>query len=83
MPPMLIQVGSREIFLGDAARLAEKARRAGVDVSLRVFDGLFHLFHMHWSIEDTKAAFDDIASFIERTTHAALLSSANSARASA
>lgn len=68
MPPMLIQVGSREIFLGDSARLAEKARRAGVDVNLRVFDGLFHLFHMHWSIEDTKAAFEDIADFVQRTT---------------
>ena len=71
MPPLLIHVGSREIFLGDGARLAEKARRAGVDVSLRVFDGLFHLFHMHWQIEDTKAAFSDIADFVKRTTRGA------------
>jgi acetyl esterase/lipase len=69
-PPTLVHVGSREIFLGDSARLAEKARRAGVDVSLRVFDGLFHLFHLHWRLEDTKAAHEDIAAFIERTTGA-------------
>ncbi len=72
MPPMLIHVGSREIFLGDSARLAEKARRASVDVSLRVFDGLFHLFHLHWGLEETKAAHQDIAAFVARTAGAAL-----------
>lgn len=71
LPPMLIHVGSREIFLGDSARLAEKARRAGVDVSLRVFDGLFHLFHLHWELEDAKAAHHDIAAFVARTAGAA------------
>ena len=40
-------------------------------MSLRVFDGLFHLFHMHWQIEDTKAAFSDIADFVKRTTRGA------------
>ncbi|MEE2690892.1 MAG: alpha/beta hydrolase [Pseudomonadota bacterium] len=65
-PPMLIHVGSRDVLLGDSARLAERARRAGVDVSLRVFDGMFHLFHMHWSLEDARAAFEDIAHFIAR-----------------
>lgn len=66
MPPMLIQVGAREVFLGDAARLAEKARRAGVDVKLRVFDGMFHLFHMQWSLDEAKAAHDDAATFVRR-----------------
>lgn len=66
MPPLLIQVGAREVFLGDAARLAEKARRAGVDVKLRVFDGMFHLFHMQWSLDEAKAAHEDAAAFIRR-----------------
>ena len=73
MPPLLIHVGSREVLLGDSARLAEKARRAGVDVTLRVFDGLFHLFHMHWSLDEVKAAFEDIAAFIAKTTGAPAL----------
>lgn len=64
LPPLLVQVGSREVLLGDSARLAEKARRAGVDVALRVFDGMFHLFHMHWSLDEAKAAHQDIAAFI-------------------
>lgn len=66
LPPALVHVGTREILLGDAARFAEKARRAGGDVSLRVFDGMFHLFHQHWRLEETKAAHADIAAFIAR-----------------
>lgn len=70
LPPMLIHAGTREVFLGDSARLAEKARRAGVNVTLRVFDGLFHLFHLHWAMEDAKAAHQDIADFVIKATGA-------------
>lgn len=66
LPPTLIHVGTREVLLGDSARFAEKARRAGVDVSLRVFDGMFHLFHQHWSLAETKAAHQDVADFAAR-----------------
>ncbi|WP_411816402.1 alpha/beta hydrolase [Hyphococcus sp. DH-69] len=64
LPPTLIHVGSREILLGDAARFAEGLRRAGVQSTLRVFDGMFHLFHMHWALEEAKEAHADIAHFI-------------------
>lgn len=66
LAPTLIHVGTREILLGDSARFAEKARRAGVDVSLRVFDGMFHLFHQHWRLGEAKAAHQDISDFIAR-----------------
>jgi acetyl esterase/lipase len=65
LPDMLIHVGSREGLLGDSARLSEKARQAKVPVTLRVFDGMFHLFHMHWSLPETKAAHEDIADFLK------------------
>lgn len=65
LPPMLIHVGTREVCLGDAARLAEKLRQADSPSILRVFDGMFHLFHMHWSLEETKNAYNDIAHFVE------------------
>ncbi len=65
LPPVLIHAGLREVLLGDAARFAELARSAGVDATLRVYDGMFHLFHMHWSLAETKAAHADIADFIK------------------
>lgn len=42
LPPMLIQVGSNEVILSDATGFAEKAKSAGVDVTLEVWDGMQH-----------------------------------------
>ncbi len=64
MPGVLLHVGSREALLGDSARLSEAARRFGVKATLRVFDGMFHLFHLHWSLPEAKSAHEDIADFI-------------------
>ena len=66
LPPVLIHVGTREVLLGDSARFSEKARQAGVDVTLRVFDGMFHLFHQHWRLTEARSAHQDIADFIAR-----------------
>lgn len=66
LPPMMIHAGAREVLLGDAARLAETARRAGVEAVLRVFDGMFHGFHMHWSLDEARAAHADLADFLAR-----------------
>lgn len=66
LPPLLIHVGSRETLLGEAARLADKARRAGVDAALHVFDGMFHLFHMHWRLDEAKRAQEEAAAFVAK-----------------
>lgn len=46
LPPLLIQVGSDEILLSDAHRLAQRARSAGVKVTLDVWEGMWHNWHM-------------------------------------
>lgn len=45
LPPLLIQVGSSEYLLSDAADLNEKARGDGVDVTLEVYEGMQHEWH--------------------------------------
>jgi acetyl esterase/lipase len=45
LPPMVVHVGSEEILLPDAVRLAVNARAAGVPVELRRWDGLWHVAH--------------------------------------
>lgn len=45
LPPLLIHAGNDEIILDDSTRLAEKATAAGVDVTLKVWQGLWHAFH--------------------------------------
>jgi acetyl esterase/lipase len=46
LPPLLLQVGTREILLSDSTRFAEKAQAAGVDVALEIEEGIIHVWHM-------------------------------------
>ena len=46
-PPLYIEVGTREILLDDAKRVAERARSAGVDVELELGEGLTHVWQLH------------------------------------
>ena len=46
LPPMLIQVGASETLLDDSRRLADKAKAAGVDVTLEVWDEMIHLWQL-------------------------------------
>ena len=45
LPPLLIHVGTDEILLDDSLRLAEKVKAAGVDVTLDVWEGMWHFWH--------------------------------------
>lgn len=47
LPPLLIQVGSQEILLNDAQRLAELANRHDVTTRLEIFNSLWHVFQVH------------------------------------
>jgi acetyl esterase/lipase len=44
LPPILLQVGDAEILLSDSTRFAERARTAGVDVTLEVYPQMPHVF---------------------------------------
>jgi monoterpene epsilon-lactone hydrolase len=44
LPPLLIMAGSDETMRDDAVSFAEKARQAGVDVTLRVAEGMGHCY---------------------------------------
>jgi epsilon-lactone hydrolase len=44
LPPILIQVGNHEILLDDSVSFAEKAKEAGVDITLHVWEGMVHCF---------------------------------------
>jgi acetyl esterase/lipase len=46
LPPLLIHAADHDVFLSDATRLAEKARQAGVPVTLKIWPGMWHIFQM-------------------------------------
>lgn len=45
LPAMLIQVGTDEILRDDSLRLAHRAQEAGVEVTLDVWEGMWHVWH--------------------------------------
>jgi acetyl esterase/lipase len=65
LPPILLQVGGDEILLDDSRIFAERARAAGVDATLQVFDGMWHVFQFNApDVPEAQAAMNDIAAFI-------------------
>ncbi len=65
LPPLLIQVGAREILLSDSLRLAYNARAAATPVDLDVWDGMGHLFHAFPELPESKQAYRRIDQFIK------------------
>jgi acetyl esterase/lipase len=66
LPPMLIQVGTRERLLSDSVRLARNARLAGVDVTLDVWDGMWHVWQGNPVIPEAEQATREIGKFFRR-----------------
>ena len=65
LPPLLIHVGGDETMLDDSRIFAEKARAAGVDVTYRLFDGMWHVHHSGApELPEAVAGYNDIAAFI-------------------
>ncbi len=67
LPPLLVQVGSREVFVGEARELAERARDAGVSVTLEVEEGMPHIWHFFASfLPEGQAAIGRVGAFFAR-----------------
>jgi acetyl esterase/lipase len=56
LPPILIQVGSHEILLGDAIQLAGKAAKGDVAITLDVVPGVPHVFQAFAAVLDEGGA---------------------------
>lgn len=67
LPPIHIQVGSKEILLDDAQRFKVKAEEAGLDVEFKLYTGMWHNFQMFSSwFEEGQRALSDLADFAHR-----------------
>ncbi|MCH7999594.1 MAG: alpha/beta hydrolase [Chloroflexi bacterium] len=65
LPPLLIHVGTAEVLLDDATRLAERAKEAGVDVTLEPWDDMIHVFQFFASmLPEGQQAIDRIGEFV-------------------
>ena len=67
LPPILLQVGSHEAILSDSKEFVEKARSAGVDATLEVWEGMQHEWQYAASIlPEGRQAIAHIGDFIAK-----------------
>jgi monoterpene epsilon-lactone hydrolase len=66
LPPLLIQVGSHEVLLSDALRLAARAAISDVPVTLEVTPGVPHVFQAYAGLlDEAGAALDRASDFLK------------------
>ncbi len=69
LPAILIQVGDAEVLLDDSTRLAGVAREAGVEVQMRVWDDMIHVWHLFAPIlPEGQQAISQAGEFIKKHT---------------
>ena len=65
LPPLLVHAGGDETMLDDSRLFVERARAAGVDVTFKIYDGMWHVHHSGApEVPESVAGYNDIAAFI-------------------
>lgn len=65
LPPLLVQVGSDEVLLDDALGLGARARAAGVEVTVREWPAMVHVWHWFLSmLDEAEQAIAEIGNFV-------------------
>lgn len=66
LPPLMIQVGTEELLLDDATRLADKLAEQGGEVQLDIYQGMHHVFQRDIRLDAARHALDSATSFIRQ-----------------
>lgn len=66
LPPLLIQAGRNEVLVDEAARLAARAKAAGVDAQIELYDERLHIFSLFPFLPNAARALDGIRVFVAR-----------------
>jgi acetyl esterase/lipase len=69
LPPLLILVGSAEILLDESTRLADRAKAAGAEVTLEVWEDMIHIWPVFAPVlPEGQQAIERIGEFIREHT---------------
>lgn len=67
LPPLLIQVGEREILFSDSEVLRDRAQQAGVQVTFEEWPGMVHVWHLfHPMLTAGRDAIKKIGEFVRQ-----------------
>lgn len=65
LPPLCIHVGEYEVLLSDSVRFAERAQSAGVEVDLKIWPGMWHVFQTTARfVPESRQSIEEIGRFI-------------------
>ena len=68
-PPMLMQVGEKEMLLDDTRDVARKLKEAGVPVREHIYPGMFHVFQLGLLLyPESKEAWNEVRMFFKKVT---------------
>jgi len=66
LPPLFLQVGDAEVLLDDSREFEKKARAAGVECKLEVWDRMIHVWHAFFPmLPEGEQAIDGLAAFLK------------------
>lgn len=68
LPPIHLQCGRNEVLLDDSIRFHHKAQQAGVDISIRTWDNMFHVFQLIPLLPQAAEALQQAAAFMGAIT---------------
>ena len=67
LPPLLIHAGNDEILRDDSTRLEARARAAGVEVTAKIWMGMWHAFHAFYPwVPEAKQAHREIGEWVAK-----------------
>jgi monoterpene epsilon-lactone hydrolase len=65
LPPLLVQAGGAEVLVDQIRAFADRARTAGVDVTLSVYDDMVHVWHLMRGVTPhAQRAIDEAGAFV-------------------
>jgi acetyl esterase/lipase len=68
LPPLLLQASTCEMLYCDSTRFVEKAKSAGVEVTMETWDDMLHVFHLFGlnDLPEAKEAIAHIGEFVQK-----------------
>jgi len=66
LPPILVHVGDHETVLDDSRNFIVKAKEAGCDVELVVWDRMIHHFQIFYELPEARKSIEQIGDFLRR-----------------
>jgi salicylate hydroxylase len=66
LPPLFVTASEGEVLRDDATRLAARAEKAGVNVTLRLVEDSVHVYTIFPFLPETRRTMDEVAAWAQR-----------------